>query len=300
MRAHSDRTRQTVVCLWGLVLFLLLPKFGAADGLVWVSGETEWLGLDSSESGSPIAGQTLPASGRIRALHGVTVLRSDPTSIVLIDEGGVLEWNDGADGLVLEPKDGLILLQANRTDPESDGLAIAFGQRRFWMATGTVVLEKGEDELHVGVLLRGSEFGPVGSILRSEAPAVTLEAGDVAVVFDRVSDLVRNDQIRIYQAAVRGTELLTDQLQAECEGVSSADLGAVLESLRQLRFHLSGEKRVAIMEVLVSSTQREWSLRQSQPFELPALLAIPDPVAPWDEALRKWLGDESDDGREED
>ncbi|RKX29198.1 MAG: hypothetical protein DRP71_16575 [Verrucomicrobia bacterium] len=289
-----------MVCFWGLVVFLLLPNAGAAGGLVWVSGETEWFGLGSAESRSPIAGQALPASGRIRSVHGVTVLRSDPSSIVLIDEGGVLEWNDGADGLVLEPKDGLVLLQTNRTNPESDGLAIAFGQRRFWIATGTVVLEKGEDELHVGVLLRGREFGPVGSILLSEAPAVTLEAGGIAVIFDRVSDLVRNDQVRIYQGAVRGTEMLTDQLQAECDGVSSADLGAVLESLRQLRFHLNAEKRAAIMEVLVTTARREWSLRQSQPFELPALLAIPEPVAPWDDALRKWLGDESDDGREED
>lgn len=271
------------------ILALTAPSSAtSAAELVLAGGELEWVGEDVDGRLKPVAGGLLPDSGAIASTGGVTVLQSGVDLMILLDQGAEAEWRPGRSSLVVRPQAGLVVIQANRTTVDSTGVTVVFGGRRFWIASGTAVFEVGEDGLLISALMRGQQFDldpddmPMGEV---SSPAVTLEAGGVAVVFGSVSELVRNDQVRIYGTAVRATEMLTEQLRVERPGMRSADLGAVLESLRQLRFHLSNEKRLEINTVLVAAAQREWSLQRSQPFTWPLILPIPDLVSAWDEAL---------------
>jgi hypothetical protein len=233
---------------------------------------------------------TLPAV--IRSGSGQAVLRLDEATFVALDPGAVIEASYLDDTLHLVPQVGLIVVHARRTGVNSPGVQVEYLGSRLRVHDGTLGLMIGDDAILIRMLLRGQGFEMSRDdvyLTELGAPSMFMISEAAALEVVELRDLIRPDQIRLNSVAVGSATLLADRLEAGQDGLRSADLGSVLESMRLVRFRMNREESSRVVTILVNAARREWSTRAGQDVELPELIRIPEAVAPWDRAIRTWM-----------
>ena len=244
-----------------------------------------WLVSTALASDDAARSDRLEDTGGIREKADLTVVPLDAGILVLVDAGAGLTWRLEGRRFILRPESGLVLFQAGRESIESDGIEIDLEARRFQLYDGTLVVDTGKDGLQLGLLFRGKTFESAsdGLILdQLAAPVVSLGAGGKTLFYRDLRTLIRDDQARIQQVALRAVGIMADRLETQPDKLTSTDLATMLESMRLLRLRIPGENLSHIHAVLVAAARREEFERRHRPFEWPTLLAVPVPVEPWD------------------
>lgn len=275
-----------------LVACLLAPMSNLVGDLFVESGsiQLEESGVENVrqiEAGEPV---TLPSA--IRSGSGQAVLRLGETAFVALGPGAVMEAYGLDDILHITPQAGMIVVHARRTGVDSSGVQIEYRGSRFRVHDGTLGLMIGDDAILIRMLLRGQgfELSPDDVYLTEVgSPSMFMISEAAALEIVELRDLIRPDQVRLNSVAVGSATLLADRLEAGQDGLRSSDLGAVLESMRLVRFRMNREESGRVLTILVNAARREWSARAGQEVELPELIRIPKAVAPWDQAVRVWM-----------
>jgi hypothetical protein len=227
----------------------------------------------------------------MRSGSGQAVLRLDETAFVALEPGAVLEAFTLDETLHIAPQAGMIVVHARRINLDSPGVQVGYRGSRLRVHDGTLGLMVGDDGILTRMLLRGQgfEMSQDGIYLtQTDAPSLFMISEAAALEIANLGDLIRSDQIRLNSVAVGCAALLADRLEAGQDGLRSDDLGAVLESMRLVRFRMNREESSRVLSVLVNAARRDWFRRSNQEVELPELIRIPTAVVPWDRAVRAW------------
>jgi len=275
-----------------LSVCLLAPLPYSVGELSVESGSIQWAdsageGIREIDTGERVDLPALIRSGSERA-----VLRLDEATFIALEPGAVCELNDPGDALHLAPRAGMIVVHARRTSLDSPGVQVEYRESRLRVHEGTLGLKIGDDAILIRLLLAGEGFDMSQDgvyLTEGDAPSMFMVSEAAVLEIADLGDLIRSDQVRLNSVAVGCATLLADRLEAGQDGLRSADLGAVLESMRLVRFRMNREQSGRVLTILVNAARREWSARANREIELPVLIRIPEAVAPWDRAIRTWM-----------
>jgi len=256
------------------------------------SGSIRWSQPGVAGSREIRVGERVGLPAVVRSGSDRAVLRWDEESFVALEPGAALEVHDLDDVLSLVPQTGASVVHARRTSVESPGAQVEYRGSRFRVHHGTLGLKVGDDAILIRLLLAGEgfEISREGACLTEvDSPSLFMISEAAALEVVDPGDLIRRDQVRLNSVAVNCATLLADRLEAGQAGLRSADLGAVLESMRLVRFRMNREESSRVLAILVNAARREWSGRADEKVKLPTLVSIPEAVAPWDRAIRTWM-----------
>lgn len=275
-----------------LAACLLAPTSNRAADLSVESGSIQLGGSQTENVREIEAGEQVNLPSVIRSGSGRAVLRLSETAFVALEPGAVLEAYGLNDTLHISPQAGMIVVHARRTSVDSPGVQVEYRESRLRIHDGTLGLTVGDDAILIRMLMRGQGFETSRDgvyLTQTDAPSMFMISEAAALEVVELRDLIRPDQVRLNSVAVGCAALLADRLEAGQDGLRSDDLGAVLESMRLVRFRMNRKESSRVLTILINAARREWSERASQEVELPELIRIPQTVAPWDRAIRAWM-----------
>jgi len=275
-----------------LIACLLAPMLCSAGGLSVESGLVQLVKSDVDGVQEVGIGEQVTLPVVIRSGAERAVVRLDEATFIALEPGSAFEAYGLDDTLRIAPQSGMIVVHAHRIGVDSPGVQVEYRDSSFLVHDGTLGLMIGDDGILMRLLLGGQGFEMSGDgvfLTERGAPSMFMVSEAAALEITELGEVIRSDQIRLNSVAVSCATLLAERLEAEQDGLRSTELGAVLESMRLVRFRMNREESSRVRTILVNAARREWALHADRKAESPELITIPKAVAPWDQAIRTWM-----------